>query len=89
MFTIDQFSRGHKSDHSFEDMKRILIVDDSALMRSTVRKLLEDHPDWVVCGEAENGSDGVEKAEHLRPDLVVMDIVMPVLNGIEASRLLK
>jgi two-component system, chemotaxis family, chemotaxis protein CheY len=89
MSTIDQFSRGYELDHRSENMKRILIVDDSALMRSTVRKLLEDHHDWVVCGEAENGSDGVEKAKHLRPDLVVMDIVMPVLNGIEASRLLR
>jgi len=70
-------------------MKRILIVDDSSLIRSTVRKLIDGHSNWVVCGEAENGSDGVDKAKHLKSDLVVMDVVMPELNGIEASRLLK
>jgi len=70
-------------------VKHILIVDDSALVRRSLRTLLEDCPDWVVCGEAENGSDGIDKAQQLRPDLIVMDLVMPVLNGIEATRLLK
>jgi len=70
-------------------MKRILIVDDSSLIRSTVRKLIDGHSNWVVCGEAENGSDGIDTAKHLKSDLVVMDVVMPELNGIEASRLLK
>ena len=68
-------------------VKHILIVDDSALIRRSLRTLLEDCPDWVVCGEAENGSDGIDKAQQLRPDLIVMDLVMPVLNGIEATRL--
>jgi DNA-binding NarL/FixJ family response regulator len=70
-------------------VKRILIIDDSPLIRRTLRTLLEARPDWMVCGEAENGSQGIEKAQKLQPDLVVMDVVMPVLNGIEASRLLK
>jgi DNA-binding NarL/FixJ family response regulator len=70
-------------------VKRILIVDDSHLIRRSVRSLLEQQPDWAVCGEAENGSDGIDKARNLHPDLIVMDLVMPVLNGIEATRLLK
>ena len=70
-------------------MKRILIVDDSPLIRRSVRLLFEQQPDWAVCGEAENGSDGIDKARNLHPDLIVMDLVMPVLNGIEATRLLK
>jgi DNA-binding NarL/FixJ family response regulator len=70
-------------------VKHILIVADSALIRRSLRILLSDCPDWVVCGEAENGSDGIEKAQQLHPDLIVMDLVMPVLNGIEATRLLK
>ena len=68
-------------------MKRILIVDDSPLVRRTLRPLLEER-NWIVC-EAENGSDGIDKAQLLHPDLVVIDLAMPVLNGIEASRLLK
>jgi NarL family two-component system response regulator LiaR len=70
-------------------VKHTLIVDDSTLIRRSLRVLLEECPDWVVCGEAENGSDGIEKAQQLHPDLIVMDLVMPVLNGIEATRLLK
>ncbi len=70
-------------------MKRILIVDDSALIRSTLRTLLAKRSDWAICGEAENGSDGIDKAQKLHPDLIVMDLVMPVLNGIDATRLLK
>ena len=70
-------------------MKRILIVDDSPLTRHSLRTLLEQQTDWAVCGEAENGRDGIEKAQRLRPDLIVIDLVMPVMNGIEATRVLK
>jgi two-component system, NarL family, response regulator LiaR len=70
-------------------VKHILIVDDSAVVRRSLRTLLEKGPDWDVCGEAENGCEGVDRAQKLHPDLIVMDLVMPVLNGIEASRLLK
>jgi DNA-binding NarL/FixJ family response regulator len=51
--------------------------------------LLEKLQDWVVCGEAENGSDGIDKAQMLHPDLIVIDLAMPVMNGIDASRALK
>lgn len=70
-------------------MKSILIVDDSPIVRRTLRTLLEQQPDWGVCGEAGNGRDGIDKALQLHPDLVVMDLIMPVMNGIEASRALK
>lgn len=63
-------------------MKRILIVDDSPLIRRTLRTLLEQQTDWAVCGEAEDGRDGIEKAQRLHPDLIVIDLVMPVMNGI-------
>lgn len=68
---------------------KILIVDDSPLIRQSLRTLLQQQPHWVVCGEAENGRDGIDKALLLHPDLVVMDLIMPVMNGIEASRALK
>lgn len=70
-------------------MKRILIVDDSPIVRRSLRIVLEQQPEWGVCGEARNGRDGIDKALQLNPDLVVLDLVMPVMNGIEASRALK
>jgi NarL family two-component system response regulator LiaR len=71
------------------DVKKILIVDDNSLIRRTLRSLLEEQRDWVICGEAENSSDAIDEAQTLHPDLVVMDLVMPVMNGIDATRALK
>ena len=48
----------------------------------------EEKPEWTICGEAENGSDGIDKAQKLHPDLIVIDLSMPVMNGIDASRIL-
>ena len=70
-------------------MERILIVDDSPIIRRSLRIVLEHQPEWGVCGEAGNGREGIDKALQLNPDLVVIDLVMPVMNGIEASRALK
>ena len=70
-------------------MIRILIVDDSAPIRKSLRTLFAQQPDWTICGEAENGCDAIDKAKNLLPDLIIMDLVMPLLNGIEATRLLK
>lgn len=64
---------------------RILIVDDSAIFREGLRTILEDHIDWHVCGEAENGMEAVEKSRLLVPDLIVMDLSMPYMTGIEAA----
>jgi len=69
-------------------VKRILIVDDSPLIRSSLRVLLEEQLGKEVA-EAENGSDGIDKAQKVHPDLIVIDLVMPVMNGIDASRVLK
>ena len=63
-------------------------MDDSAIMRKAVRPLFDSHPKFVVCGEAEHGRDAIEKAPSLRPDLIVLDLVMPVMNGLEAAPLL-
>jgi DNA-binding NarL/FixJ family response regulator len=65
---------------------RILIVDDHEIVRSGLRRLLETQSGWEVCGEAGNGKEAIEKALALKPDLVLMDISMPVMNGIEATR---
>jgi DNA-binding NarL/FixJ family response regulator len=67
-------------------VKRILIVDDSPLIRRTVRQFLEKQPDWEVCGEAVDGVEGIQKTEQLIPDLIVLDMSMPVMNGLDAAR---
>ena len=67
-------------------MMRILICDDQALVRVGLRKILEAEPGTTVAGEAADGEDAVTEARRLRPDLVLMDIRMPVLDGIEATR---
>lgn len=65
---------------------RILIVDDHAVVRRGVRALLESHEGWEVCGEATTGRDAVEQSRRLRPDIVVMDLSLPGLNGLDATR---
>jgi DNA-binding NarL/FixJ family response regulator len=65
---------------------RILIVDDHAVVRRGVRSLLESHEGWDVCGEATTGRDAVEQSRRLRPDVVIMDLSLPELNGLDATR---
>jgi DNA-binding NarL/FixJ family response regulator len=65
---------------------QILIADDHEIVRHGVRSLLLDHAGWDVCGEATNGREAVEKAAALKPDVVVLDIGMPNLNGLDAAR---
>ena len=67
-------------------MLRILLADDHELTRSGLRYLLEKHEGWSVCGEAANGRIAVEMAEKLRPDFAILDMSMPELNGLEATR---
>jgi DNA-binding NarL/FixJ family response regulator len=69
--------------------KSILLVDDKAFLRRILRDYLEQQPNWVVCGEAEDGVDAIVKAQQLRPDLIVLDFSMPVMNGLEAAKHLK
>jgi DNA-binding NarL/FixJ family response regulator len=65
---------------------RILVADDHELVRRGIRVLLENHPGWEVSAEAKDGREAVERANELKPDLVLMDIGMPNLNGIDAAR---
>jgi DNA-binding NarL/FixJ family response regulator len=65
---------------------RILIADDHEIVRQGVRSVLEGEPGWIVCAEAKTGREAVAKAVDLRPDVVVLDVSMPELNGLEATR---
>jgi DNA-binding NarL/FixJ family response regulator len=65
---------------------RILIADDHEVARKGVRALLEEHTGWQVCGEAKDGREAVELANQLKPDILLLDIGMPNLNGLDAAR---
>lgn len=67
-------------------MLRILIADDHEVARRGIRALLEGHPGWEVCGEAKDGREAIELANTTDPDLILLDIGMPKLNGLEAAR---
>ena len=64
---------------------RILIADDHDLMRRGIKTLLESHPNWTVCAESQTGREAVEQAKQLQPDIAILDITMPELNGIDAA----
>jgi DNA-binding NarL/FixJ family response regulator len=65
---------------------RILIADDHAVVRQGVRRILAIRPEWEICGEAETGQAAVRLAQDLKPDVIIMDVSMPQMNGIEATR---
>jgi DNA-binding NarL/FixJ family response regulator len=65
---------------------RILVADDHEVMRLGIRNLLEAVPNWSICAEAANGKEAVDKALQYQPDVIVMDITMPVMNGLDAAK---
>lgn len=69
--------------------KLVLIVDDHEAIRRTIRSFFRTYPEFTVCGEAVNGAEAIEKAQELLPDLVILDLAMPEMNGLEAAAALK
>ena len=67
----------------------VLIVDDNRYIRHALCEMFTREADFDVCGEAENGKNAIEKAQDLHPDLIVLDLSMPVMNGLDAARVLK
>ncbi len=65
---------------------RVLVADDHEVMRMGIRNLLQLQSGWSVCAEASNGQEAVEKTLQFRPDVIIMDITMPVMNGLEAAQ---
>lgn len=66
--------------------KRILIVDDHEIVREGIRNLVgRARPDWEICGEAKNGKEAIEAVKSMRPDVVILDVSMPVMSGLEAA----
>jgi len=70
-------------------VKSVLIADDSAFVRQRLGELFNDEPDFEVCAKAENGRKAIEQAQNAHPDLILLDLSMPVMNGLDAARALK
>jgi two-component system nitrate/nitrite response regulator NarL len=65
---------------------RVLVADDHEVMRMGIRNLIQFQSGWSVCAEASNGQEAIEKSAQFHPDVIIMDITMPVMNGLDAAR---
>ena len=70
-------------------MNRVLVVDDHTVIRRGIQSILRAWPEWQITGEAANGEEAVRLAQELKPDIVLMDISMPVMGGLEATRAIR
>jgi DNA-binding NarL/FixJ family response regulator len=66
-------------------LMRVVLADDHEVVRKGIRAIVNGHPPWMVCGEAENGQQAIDLVLEMKPDLVVLDISMPVMNGLQAT----
>jgi DNA-binding NarL/FixJ family response regulator len=70
-------------------MPRVIVVDDHAVIRRGVQGILHAFPEWELCGEAQDGQEAIRLAETVRPEIIIMDVSMPGLNGLEATRIIR
>ena len=82
-------SRSASQRKRFDQRLRILIADDHTIIRRHVRSILEEYPRFNVCGEAQDGAKAIEQAQRLKPDVVVLNVSMPIVNGFDAAREIK
>ena len=68
---------------------RVVVADDHRVIRGMVRSALQQHPHFEVCGEAENGAEAIQEVKRVRPDVVVLNVTMPVVNGFQAAQEIK
>ena len=68
---------------------RVVVADDHPVIRGMVRSVLQQHPRFEVCGEAENGAEAIEEVKRVRPDAVVLNVTMPLVNGFQAAQEIK
>jgi DNA-binding NarL/FixJ family response regulator len=80
---------GNREPRQGPQNRSILIVDDSPFERTVIRSAVEGLTEFHVCGEASDGTEGIQKAKELNPDLVIMDLAMPLMNGAEAAMVLR
>jgi DNA-binding NarL/FixJ family response regulator len=85
-FVMSLSGLGTNPQPAYDRPLRILVADDHPVIRKSVRRLLDSHPGFEVCGEACDGAEAIKEAQRLKLDVVVLNITMPVLNGIEAAR---
>lgn len=69
-------------------MKRLLVVDDHPMIRLGIETILRPRPEWEICGTAGSGSEAIQLASQLRPEIIIMDISMPGMSGLEATRVI-
>jgi DNA-binding NarL/FixJ family response regulator len=70
-------------------MPTVIVVDDHAVIRRGVQGILHNYPEWEFCGEAANGQEAIKLAQTVRPEIIIMDVSMPGLNGLEATRIIR
>jgi DNA-binding NarL/FixJ family response regulator len=88
-FIAEQLKPRIYTSHLCVMAKAVLVVDDNSYIRHTLCEAFKKEANFKVCGEAENGKEAIERAQELHPDLIVLDLSMPVMNGLEAARVLK
>jgi DNA-binding NarL/FixJ family response regulator len=84
MIMMDAGTRNSSTENAISTVK-ILVADDHEVMRLGMRNLLETRANWTVCAEASNGKEAVEKTAQCHPDVIILDITMPTMNGLEAA----